>query len=393
MPALAYGRVFAMSDVGARRLLIEAYDETGSLSETARRWQTSRQVVRKWVRRYREEGEAGLESRSHRPHCSPRRTAPEVEQQVMEAWEKTKYGRHRLAIFLRHHGLELSPHTIRHILRRLRPPQPRRRRKVLYPAHWAWEVEVPFTLIQVDVKDILDKGALGTRTTTHMGRQGLPRYQWTACDARTRLRLLAYSHHITRTNGMAFLILCVLFLRALGIKGPIVFQSDWGQEFGGDNPDRVAALSLRFLAPLDAQLMRYPMGRKGYNGRVERSHRTDDEEFYRPYLLHIDTVADFLAFAQNWTYFYNALRPHFGHDMNARTPLAVLKSLGYTGSNAIAAFPPLLLDKISSDLLLACDPEDGIDLLAHYSPGGCGKRGAQLCDVGRKAIAGYASSV
>jgi hypothetical protein len=58
--------------------------------------------------------------------------------------------------------------------------------------------------------------------------------------------------------------------------------------------------------------------------------------------------------------------------MNARTPLAVLKSLGYTGSNAIAAFPPLLLDKISSDLLLACDPEDGIDLLAHYTSRECG---------------------
>jgi len=31
--------------------------------------------------------------------------------------------------------------------------------------------------------------------------------------------------------------------------------------------------------------VRYPLGRKQYNGRVERSHRTDDEEFYRPYLL------------------------------------------------------------------------------------------------------------
>ena len=33
---------------------------------------------------------------------------------------------------------------------------------------------------------------------------------------------------------------------------------------------------------LRAQLCRHPLGPKGYNGRVERSHRSDDEEFYRP---------------------------------------------------------------------------------------------------------------
>ena len=36
---------------------------------------------------------------------------------------------------------------------------------------------------------------------------------------------------------------------------------------------------------------RYPKGRKGYNGRVERSHRTDDEEFYVPLLGQITVSA------------------------------------------------------------------------------------------------------
>jgi hypothetical protein len=265
-----------------------------------------------------------------------------------------------------HQGLELSPHTIRHILRRLRPPQSRRRRKPLYPANWAWEVEDPFSLLQTDVKHILDKGALGTRITTHLTRQHLPRYQWTACDGRTRLRFLAYSHRITRTNGLAFMLLSTLFLRALGFESPITFQTDWGQEFGGDIPAQVAALSAKFLEPLGAQLARYPKGRKGYNGRVERSHRTDDEEFYRPYLLNIHSESDFLAYAHKWTYFYNALRPHFGHDMRQSPPLAVLEHLGYPSQKLMAAFPPVLLDDISTDLLCACDPEDGIDVLAQY---------------------------
>ena len=44
----------------------------------------------------------------------------------------------------------------------------------------------------------------------------------------------------------------------------------------------------------------------------------------------------------------------------------MLRSLDYTGHQPIAALPPLLLDDISADLLLACDPLDGIDPLAHY---------------------------
>ena len=45
----------------------------------------SQQCVSKWVRRYREEGQAGLEDRSSRPRCSPTRTNPAVEERVLRA--------------------------------------------------------------------------------------------------------------------------------------------------------------------------------------------------------------------------------------------------------------------------------------------------------------------
>ena len=100
----------------------------------------------------------------------------------------------------------------------------------------------------------------------------MPRYQWTACDGRTRLRFLAYSQRIHRTNGLAFLTLVLMWLRAFAIQTPVTFQTEtsdvWGQEFGGDNPEQVQLLSRQFLQPLQGQLARYPKGRKGYNGRV-----------------------------------------------------------------------------------------------------------------------------
>lgn len=225
MPELAYSEVYTMNAEEARHHLIQTYQETDNTSEIARRWHTSRQVVRKWLRRFQQEGQARLQDRSRRPHHSPRQTPAEIERQVLRAWEQTHYGRERLAVYLERKGLKLSPHTIRHILRRHRPAQQRVRHKPLYPALWAWEVEEPFTLIQVDVKDILDKGALGTKLATHLQRQHLSRYQWTACDGRTRLSFLAYSHQNNRTNGLAFLILVLMWLRAFGAETAVIIPN------------------------------------------------------------------------------------------------------------------------------------------------------------------------
>ena len=55
------------------------------VTQVARGMGASRQCVSKWVRRYREEGRAGLQDRSSRPRCSPKRTSPELEERVLQA--------------------------------------------------------------------------------------------------------------------------------------------------------------------------------------------------------------------------------------------------------------------------------------------------------------------
>jgi len=57
-----------------------------------------------------------------------------------------------------------------------------------------------------------------------------------------------------------------------------------GFEFGGENSKHLEKLDEKHYQPFGARLRRTPKGRKGYQGRVERSHRTDDEEFYIPCL-------------------------------------------------------------------------------------------------------------
>lgn len=359
---LSYREVYRMNPQEARKKLIETYQETGSLSETARRWGTSRHLVRKWVRRFQAEGEAGLHDRSRRPQTSPRQTPKELEEKGVALHRETGYGRHRLSreLWVRE-GIRLSPHTIRHILRRhLR--RPRTPRKVCYPAHWAWEQQKPFSLVQVDVKDIRDAKTLGPERVSHLQRFRLPRYQWTCLEGRTRLRFLAFSHQLTQTNALGFVGLVLFWLRAHGITQKVEWQTDWGSEWGGESPRKLDRLNARIFEPLGAKLVRFPLGRKGYNGRVERSHRTDDEEFYLPLLLRIRSEREFQVRAAQWIYHYNVHRPHMGEGMEGKSPWQKLVELGVEVPREFALFMPVILDRISTDWVLG----PGNDLLAHY---------------------------
>ncbi|MCL0094358.1 hypothetical protein M1N58_00450, partial [Dehalococcoidales bacterium] len=133
----------------------------------------------------------------------------------------------------------------------------------------------------------------------------------------------------------------MLWLRRHGIDSEVVWQTDWGEEFGGSNPEKLALLEERYYRPLGARLARIPKGRKGYNGRVERSHRSDDEELYIPFLLNIQNGQELLEKVVSWQYFYNLVRPHYGTGMNGKTPFEKLKELKYDLPEEFALFPPL----------------------------------------------------
>lgn len=89
--------------------------------------------------------------------------------------------------------------------------------------------------------------------------------------------------------------------------------------------------------------------RKGHpedNPFVERSHRTDDEEFYIPHLLSIKTENDWLKRGIWWIKVYNLVRPHMG--INDLTPYQRLLHFCPDFPKDICLLPPLILDKVSS---------------------------------------------
>lgn len=87
--------------------------------------------------------------------------------------------------------------------------------------------------------------------------------------------------------------------------------------------------------------------RKGHpedNAFVERSHQTDDQEFYIPYLLMIRNEKDLIKRGLWWQKIYNLERPHQG--IEDLTPHEKLKSLDYVTGEEICLFPTFILDSV-----------------------------------------------
>ncbi len=91
-----------------------------NIRELCRRYQISSRTGYKWLRRYEQEGEAGLLDRSRRPKHSPRRSGAEMEAKVLEVRQETGWGGRKLARLLHNRGYAHIPHpnTITDILRR-----------------------------------------------------------------------------------------------------------------------------------------------------------------------------------------------------------------------------------------------------------------------------------
>src|SRR6478735_313496 len=78
--------------VHGRRLIVQRHQAGWPQAHIAAAMGVSRKCVKTWIERYATEGEAGLETRSSRPHSCPTRTPVEVEQRVLELRHQQRRG-------------------------------------------------------------------------------------------------------------------------------------------------------------------------------------------------------------------------------------------------------------------------------------------------------------
>jgi transposase InsO family protein len=101
-----------------RRLLVHRVREEGApVAHVAKAMGISRQCAHRWVARFEEHGDAGLEDRSSRPLSSPTRTSAEIEEQVLAARIEFRRGQDWLGP-----ELGIPPRTVSRILRRHHVP-------------------------------------------------------------------------------------------------------------------------------------------------------------------------------------------------------------------------------------------------------------------------------
>ena len=109
------------STVSQRAALVKAMIEETPVTRLCGQVGISRTTAYKWMARYRDEGPAGLEDRSRRPHHSPQRTAEQLERAILEvraqhpAWGGRKIRSRLLALG---HVRVPVPSTITAILHR-----------------------------------------------------------------------------------------------------------------------------------------------------------------------------------------------------------------------------------------------------------------------------------
>jgi len=74
-----------------REFVLLAQRSGANLAQLCRNFGISRKTAYKWIERHRAEGMGGLQDRSRRPHCSPDRSTPELEAQILELNDRNPY--------------------------------------------------------------------------------------------------------------------------------------------------------------------------------------------------------------------------------------------------------------------------------------------------------------
>lgn len=295
-----------------RRLLVSRVIDGGRpVAHVAKELGISRQCAHRWVARYRAEGAAGLRDQSSRPHRCPRRTAVEVEQQVLAMRRAERRGQDWLGS-----ELGLCPRTVSAILRRYQVPYLREcdplTGEVIRASKttaFRYEREHPGDLIHIDVKKlgkIPDGGgwrARGQGRDNHVSGQVKVGYDYVhaAVDDHSRL---AYAEILPNEQGATcagFLLRARDFFASHGLTIRQVI-SDNAKNYIRSR-DFQAAIQLMGATHLTIR-PHCPW----QNGKVERFNRTVQTEWaYRQVFL---TNTDRQAALAPWLDFYNTRRRH-----------------------------------------------------------------------------------
>lgn len=253
-----------------RQSLIE-YSHKNGVTAAAIKYRTNRQYVYRWRRRY--DGTLqSLADRSHRPHYHPSQHKESELKLISDMRRRNPHA--GLVVFwvkLMQRGYSRSITSLYRVLRRqgqmaVKPANPK------YIPKPYEQMQYPGQRVQIDVKHVPASCLVGDA-------QGQKFYQYTAIDEYSRFRYLEAFDECSTYTSTVFL---EHMLKAFPFTVQCV-QTDNGFEFTNrlsNKNTKSLTLFARRLASLGIEHKLIRPFTPRHNGKVERSHRKDNEYFY-----------------------------------------------------------------------------------------------------------------
>lgn len=272
-------------------------------SLTSRRFGVDREAIREWLKRLKQLGPVGLNDKSHRPHrFRESKLDWRIKERIIDIRrEHSTWSKYIISAILKREGLKTNPSAVGRFLKKKglvnQKISRKNQRASLHPKKRFPRdlvIKCPGDMIQIDTKFLTGIG-------------GIRLYQYTAIDVLTKIRALSVSRSLSSRQSTTFLNLCMkkfpFTMRAI--------QTDNGKEFLKyfDEACKRKKIPHYFIEPRSPK----------QNSYVERSHLTDENEFYRQGKMR-STVALLQPLIQQWEETYNFVRPH--QSLNYVTPMA-----------------------------------------------------------------------
>lgn len=294
------------------RLSLIKYANKFGVTKTAIKYKTNRQYIYRWKRHYDGSIES-LRDRSRRPHHHPNQHSPEEIKLISDMRRRNPDA--GLVIFwvkLRQRGYTRSISCLYRFLRKqkLMAVKPANPKYVPKPYE---KMDYPGQRIQVDVKFVPSVCLVNEA-------KGLHFYQCTAIDEFSRWRFVeAFEEHSTYSSALFVDYL----VKAFPFKIECI-QTDNGPEFMNRFSTSRNKPTL-FQAHLEQHGIRHKLIRPftpRHNGKVERSHRKDNERFYATHTFYcFEDFSRQLKIYNRRDYNHFPMRP-----LGWKTPQQVLKN-------------------------------------------------------------------
>ena len=262
-----------ITQITTRRQAVIKYAEKKGVTAAARRYNVGRATIYRWKERY--DGTLqSLQDRSHRPHSHPDQ---HTEEEIKLIKDMRKRNKHTVLVvfrlMLKQKGYTRSIASLWRMLRKLelqpvKPPKPK------YIPKPYEKMQYPGQRVQIDVKYVPDACIVDDAKS-----EGRKFYQYTAIDEYSRFRYLeAFEEHSSYSSA----VFLEHMLKAFKFKVECV-QTDNGQEFTKRLGSSEKPMPTLFEKLLKQRGIRHKLIKPytpRHNGKVERSHRKDNEYFY-----------------------------------------------------------------------------------------------------------------